>query len=92
MLIEHAFEDETGGGAVTITATVVPTQVTALYDALHTLGSLGPTGYPRVGAALLRAVSTVGGLALREVAAVDADGNHAEVVQRSACPEDEKAG
>ena len=60
------------------------TLVTALYDALHALGPLGPTGDPRVCAALLRAVSTVGGLALREVAAVDAYGSHVEVGQPSA--------
>ena len=69
---------------MTITAPPVPSQVTALYDALRGLGSLGPTGDPLVCAALLRAVSTVEGLALREVAAVDTHGSHVEVGQPSA--------
>ena len=69
---------------MTITAPPVPSQVTALYDALHGLGSFGPTGDPLVCAALLRAVSTVEGLALREVAAVDTFGTFAEVGQPSA--------
>ena len=47
----------------------VPSQVAAVYDVLRDLGSLGPTGDPLVCAALLRAVSSVEGLALREVAA-----------------------
>ena len=68
---------------MTIPAPPVPTQVTALYDALHTLGSFGPTGDPLVCATLLRAVSTVEGLALREVAAVDAYGTFLEVGQPS---------
>ena len=68
---------------MTITAQPVPSQVAALYDALHGLGSFGPTGDPLVCAALLRAVSTVEGLALREVAAVDAYGTHVEVGQPS---------
>ena len=68
---------------MTMTAPPVPSQVTALYDALHGLGSFGPTGDPLVCAALLRAVSTVEGLALREVAAVDAYGTHVEVGQPS---------
>lgn len=55
----------------------VPSTAAALYDARHTLGSLGRTGHPLACAALLRAVSTVEGLALREVAAVDADGGRA---------------
>ena len=69
---------------MTITAPPVPSQVTALYDALHGLGSFGPTGDPLVCAALLRAVSTMEGLALREVAAIDAYGTFAEVGQPSA--------
>ena len=69
---------------MTITAPPVPTQVTALYDALHTLGSLGPTGDPLVCAALLRAVSSLEGLALLEVAAVDTFGTAVEVGQPSA--------
>ena len=69
---------------MTITAPPVPSQVTALYDALHGLSSFGPTGDPLVCAALLRAVSTIEGLALREVAAVDAYGTHLEVGQPSA--------
>ena len=68
---------------MTITAPPMPSQVTALYDALHTLGSFGPTGDPLVCAALLRAVSSVEGLALREVAAVDAYGTFVEVDQPS---------
>ena len=68
---------------MTITAPPVPSQVTALYDALHGLGSFGPTGDPLVCAALLRAVSTVEGLALREVAAVDTYGTFVEVGQPS---------
>ena len=68
---------------MTITAPPVPSQVTALYDALRGLASLGPTGDPLVCAALLRTVSTIEGLALREVAAVDAYGTHVEVGQPS---------
>ena len=68
---------------MTITAPPVPSQVTALYDALHGLGSFGPTGDPLVCAALLRAVSTMEGLALREVAAVDTYGTFTEVGQPS---------
>ena len=61
----------------------MPAQVTALYDGLRGLGSLGPTGDPLVCAAMLRAVSAVAGLALREIAAVDAHGTHVEVGQPS---------
>ena len=57
---------------MTITAPPVPSTAVELYDVLDRLGSLGPTGDPRMCAALLRAVSTMEGLALREVAAVDA--------------------
>ena len=59
---------------MTISAMPIPSQVAALYDVLDRLGSIGPTGDPRMCAALLRAVSTVEGLALREVAAVDTFG------------------
>ena len=62
---------------MTITAPPMPSTAVALYDAGHTLGSLGPTGDPLVCAALLRAESMVEGLALREVAAVDTDGDRA---------------
>ena len=48
-----------------ITASPVPLQVTALYDALLGLDSLGPTGGPLVCPAPLRARSSVEGLALR---------------------------
>ena len=68
---------------MTITVPPVPSQVTALYAALHGLSSFGPTGNPLVCAALLRAVSTIEGLALREVAAVDTFGTFAEVGQPS---------
>ena len=67
-----------------ITAPPVPSTAVELYDVLDRLGSLGPTGDPRMCTALLRAVSTVEGLALREVAAVDAYGSHVEVGQPSA--------
>ncbi len=67
-----------------ITAPPVPSTAVELYDVLDRLGSLGPTGDPRMCAALLRAVSTVEGLALREVAAVDTYGSHVEVGQPSA--------
>ena len=69
---------------MTITAPPLPSNAVELYDVLDRLGSLGPTGDPLVCAALLRAVSTVEGLALREVAAVDAYGTFAEVGQPSA--------
>ena len=68
---------------MTITAPPVPSTAVELYDVLDRLGSLGPTGDPRMCAALLRAVSTMEGLALREVAAVDAYGTHTEVGQPS---------
>ena len=63
---------------MTITVPPVPSQVTDLYDVLDRLGTLGDQ---LVCAALLRAVSTIEGLALREVAAVDAHGSHVEVGQ-----------
>ena len=69
---------------MTMTAPPVPATAVELYDVLDRLGSLGPTGDPRMCAALLRAVSTVEGLALREVAAVDTFGTHLEVGQPSA--------
>ena len=69
---------------MTITAPPVPSTAVELYDVLDRLGSLGPTGDPRMCAALLRAVSTMEGLALREVAAVDAYGTFTEVGQPSA--------
>ncbi len=68
---------------MTITAPPVPSTAVELYDVLDRLGSLGPTGDPRMCAALLRAVSTMEGLALREVAAVDAYGTFTEVGQPS---------
>ena len=61
----------------------VPTTTTALYDALDELARLGPTGDPRVCTALLRALARVEGLALREVATVDAYGTAAELGQVS---------
>ena len=69
---------------MTITAPPVPSTAVELYDVLDRLGTLGPTGDPRMCAALLRAVCSLEGLALREVAAVDAYGTHVEVGQPSA--------
>ncbi len=56
-----------------------PAPVVELWDALDRLRTLGPTGDPRVCAALLQATSALDGLALREVAAVDAYGTCTEV-------------
>ena len=56
-----------------------PAPVVELWDALDRLRALGPTGDPRVCAALLQATSALDGLALREVAAVDAHGTCTEV-------------
>ena len=67
---------------MTVTEPAVPSTAVALYDVLDRLGSLGPTGDPLVCAALLLAVSTVKDLALREVAAVDADASHADAARR----------
>ena len=68
---------------MTITAPPLPSPAVELYDVLDRLGSFGPTGDPLVCAALLRAVSTMEGLALREVAAVYAYGTFTEVGQPS---------
>ena len=82
LFFERAFD--TGGGGTTITAPPAPRRSPPRTTYWTRLGSLGPTGDPLVCAALLRAVSSVEGLALREVAAVDTHGSHVKVGQRSA--------
>ncbi len=56
-----------------------PAPVVELWDVLDRLRTLGPTGDPLVCAALLQATAALDGLALREVAAVEAHGTSTEV-------------
>ena len=71
---------------MTATAPPVPAQVTASYDVLRGLGSLGPTGDPLVCAGLRRpAPGRLGGSGAGVAGdrAVDAYGTHVEVGQPS---------
>ena len=61
-----------------------PAPVVELWEVLERLRILGPTGDPLVCAGLLQATAALDGLALREVAAVEAHGTSTEVGLQSA--------